>query len=53
MAAAREAMVNAAKFAPVPVALYAEVDPERIEVFVRDRGPGLRPGRRARTTGAA
>ena len=40
--AAREAMVNAAKFAG-PVALYAEVDPERIEVFVRDRGPGFDP----------
>jgi signal transduction histidine kinase len=40
VAAAREAMVNAAKFAG-PVALYAEVDAERIEVFVRDRGPGF------------
>ena len=40
VAAAREAMLNAAKFAG-PVALYAEVDPERIEVFVRDRGPGF------------
>jgi signal transduction histidine kinase len=44
VAAAREALVNAAKFAPDgPVALYAEVDPERIEVFVRDRGPGFDP----------
>ena len=44
VAAAREALVNAAKFAPgSPVALYAEVDPERIEVFVRDRGPGFDP----------
>ena len=44
VAAAREALVNAAKFAPGgPVALYAEVDPERIEVFVRDRGPGFDP----------
>jgi signal transduction histidine kinase len=42
VAAAREAMVNAAKFAG-PVALYAEVDDERIEVFVRDRGPGFDP----------
>jgi signal transduction histidine kinase len=42
VAAAREAMVNAAKFAG-PVALYAEVDAERIEVFVRDRGPGFDP----------
>jgi signal transduction histidine kinase len=45
VAAAREALVNAAKFAPAgPVALYAEVDPETIEVFVRDRGPGFDPG---------
>ena len=35
-------MVNAAKFAG-PAALYAEVDAERIEVFVRDRGPGFDP----------
>jgi phage shock protein PspC (stress-responsive transcriptional regulator) len=46
VAAAREALVNAAKFAPdTPVALYAEVAPERIEVFVRDRGPGFDPSR--------
>jgi signal transduction histidine kinase len=44
VAAAREALVNAAKFAPGgPVALYAEVDAETIEVFVRDRGPGFDP----------
>ena len=44
VAAAREALVNAAKFAgATPVALYAEVEPERIEVFVRDRGPGFEP----------
>jgi signal transduction histidine kinase len=46
VAAAREALVNAAKFAgDGPVALYAEVAPERIEVFVRDRGPGFDPAR--------
>jgi signal transduction histidine kinase len=44
VAAAREALVNAAKFAgDGPVALYAEVERERIEVFVRDRGPGFDP----------
>jgi signal transduction histidine kinase len=44
VAAAREALVNAAKFAgDGPVRLYAEVAPERIEVFVRDRGPGFDP----------
>ena len=43
VAAAREALVNAVKFAG-PVALYAEVDDDRIEVFVRDRGPGFDPG---------
>jgi signal transduction histidine kinase len=44
VAAAREALVNAAKFGgDGPVVLYAEVAPERIEVFVRDRGPGFDP----------
>jgi signal transduction histidine kinase len=43
VAAAREAMVNAAKFAPESgeIAVYAELDPERAQVFVRDRGPGF------------
>ena len=44
VAAAREALVNAAKFAGgAPVQLYAEVGPDRTEVFVRDRGPGFDP----------
>jgi len=43
LAAAREAMANAAKFAGEagPVALYAEAAPERVQVFVRDRGTGF------------
>ena len=42
VAAAREALVNAAKFASEsPIAVYAEVTDERIHVFVRDRGPGF------------
>jgi signal transduction histidine kinase len=42
VAAAREALVNASKFAgPEPIALYAEVLDGRVEVFVRDRGPGF------------
>jgi signal transduction histidine kinase/phage shock protein PspC (stress-responsive transcriptional regulator) len=42
VAAAREALVNAAKFAGGgPVSVYAEADDDRIEVFVRDRGPGF------------
>jgi signal transduction histidine kinase len=42
--AAREAMTNAAKFAGSErVDLYAEVDDERVEVFVRDRGAGFDP----------
>ena len=42
VAAAREALTNAAKFAPEgTVSLYAEVTTERVEVFVRDRGPGF------------
>ncbi|MEA2123803.1 MAG: hypothetical protein QOI80_585 [Solirubrobacteraceae bacterium] len=41
-AAAREALTNAAKFAPdTAISLYAEMTPERVEVFVRDRGPGF------------
>jgi signal transduction histidine kinase len=42
--AAREAMLNAAKFAgPAPVAVYAELSDEHIKVFVRDRGAGFDP----------
>lgn len=42
--AAREAMTNAAKFAGSDrVDLYAEVEPDRVEVFVRDRGVGFDP----------
>jgi signal transduction histidine kinase len=42
VAAAREALVNAAKFAgEEPVAVYAEANDARIHVFVRDRGPGF------------
>jgi signal transduction histidine kinase len=41
VAAAREAMVNAAKFAGGSVVdVFAEAGDERVEVFVRDRGPG-------------
>ena len=45
VAAAREALTNAAKFAgdAGPVALYAEADDGRVQVFVRDRGTGFDP----------
>jgi signal transduction histidine kinase len=44
VAAAREALTNAAKFAgDAPISVFAEVAPERVEVFVRDRGPGFEP----------
>jgi signal transduction histidine kinase/phage shock protein PspC (stress-responsive transcriptional regulator) len=44
VAAAREAMVNAAKHSGVDrVQVYAEVEPERLVVFVRDRGTGFDP----------
>ncbi len=45
LAATREALTNAAKFAgdAGPVALYAEAGPERVQVFVRDRGAGFDP----------
>ena len=42
--ASREAMVNAAKHAEVgEVSLYAEVEPDSVHVFVRDRGIGFDP----------
>jgi signal transduction histidine kinase len=42
--AAREAMVNAAKHAGVEeVSVYAEVEPDEVNVFVRDRGAGFDP----------
>ncbi len=42
VAAAREALVNAARHAGVQtVSLYAEVEPEELSVFVRDRGAGF------------
>jgi signal transduction histidine kinase len=42
--ATREAMLNAAKFGGgSPVDVYAEATPERLEVFIRDRGPGFDP----------
>jgi signal transduction histidine kinase len=45
VAAAREALVNAARHAQVTtVSLYAEVESEQVSVFVRDRGIGFDPG---------
>ncbi|MEO3744269.1 PspC domain-containing protein [Plantactinospora sp. B5E13] len=42
VAAAREALVNAARHAKVQtVSLYAEVEPDQLSVFVRDRGAGF------------
>jgi signal transduction histidine kinase len=46
VAAAREAMTNAAKFGGgSPVDVYAESSDGRTQVFVRDRGPGFDPER--------
>lgn len=40
--AAREAMVNAAKYSEAPViSVYAEVEGDELEIFVRDRGRGF------------
>lgn len=40
--AAREAMVNAAKYAGVDtISVFGEVEPEEVLVFVRDRGAGF------------
>ena len=42
VAATREAVLNAVKFAPeAAISVYAEVSGDRVEVFVRDRGPGF------------
>jgi signal transduction histidine kinase/phage shock protein PspC (stress-responsive transcriptional regulator) len=42
VAATREAVLNAVKFAPdAAISVYAEVQGDRVEVFVRDRGPGF------------
>ncbi|VEG27373.1 ATP-binding protein [Actinomyces howellii] len=41
VAAAREALSNAVRHGAAPVSVYAEITPERLEVFVRDRGPGF------------
>jgi signal transduction histidine kinase len=42
--AAREAVVNAAKHAGVSeVSVYAEIEPEVVTIFVRDRGKGFDP----------
>ncbi|MBF0663915.1 PspC domain-containing protein [Rhodococcus sp. BL-253-APC-6A1W] len=44
LGATREALVNAAKHAQVDnVDLFAEVEPDQISVFVRDRGVGFDP----------
>jgi signal transduction histidine kinase/phage shock protein PspC (stress-responsive transcriptional regulator) len=44
VAAAREALTNAAKFADDgPISVYAEVSDDRVEVYVHDRGPGFDP----------
>jgi signal transduction histidine kinase len=44
MAAAREATVNAAKWSGAEVvSLFAEVEPEEVSLFVRDRGKGFDP----------
>ncbi len=47
--AAREATVNAAKWSGAPtISLYAEVEPARVSLFVRDRGNGFDPDAVAR-----
>jgi len=44
LAAAREATVNAAKWSGADtVSLFAEVEPESVSIFVRDRGRGFDP----------
>ncbi len=40
-AAAREAMLNAARHAGGEISVYIESRPNTVEVFIRDRGPGF------------
>lgn len=40
-AAAREAMLNAARHAPGPISVYIEGSQRAVDVFVRDRGSGF------------
>ncbi|QEO14055.1 PspC domain-containing protein [Agromyces intestinalis] len=42
-AAAREAMLNAARHAGGEVSVYLEGSPTAVDVYVRDRGPGFDP----------
>jgi signal transduction histidine kinase len=43
--AAREAIVNAVRHSGAPtVSVYLEVEPQRVSIFVRDRGKGFDPG---------
>jgi signal transduction histidine kinase len=41
VAAAREAMLNAARHAGGEVSVYLETSPGAVDVFIRDRGPGV------------
>ena len=41
VAASREAMLNAARHAGGEVSVYLETSPRAVDVFVRDRGPGV------------
>jgi len=41
LAAAREAMVNAARHVGGEISVYLEASPGAVDVFVRDRGPGV------------
>jgi signal transduction histidine kinase len=42
LSAAREAMLNAAKYSGAPqISVYAEAEPDRLSIFVRDRGKGF------------
>lgn len=45
VAATREAIVNAAKHSGADeISVYVEVEPDTVEIFVRDRGCGFDPG---------
>jgi signal transduction histidine kinase len=46
LAATRELITNAAKHSAAPrIDVYGEIAPDRLEIFVRDKGVGFDPGR--------
>lgn len=45
VAAAAEAITNAARHGAPPISVYQECGPTTLEIFIKDSGPGFDPGR--------